>query len=355
MTRVQQTIHVKAPIEEAFDYVADFSTTAEWDPGIAEASRLDVGPSREGSRFRVIADFNGRKLPLEYTITAFDLDASDTAALTEHVREHQPVALVSSLPYFCNLGVAEVARAEGLHYFDLTEDVAVTEAVRKVAEGATTAFVPQCGLAPGFISIVANELIQHFDKLRAVKLRVGALPQHPNNVLKYSLTWSTDGVINEYGNLCNAIVDGKGVDVLPLEGLESIEIDGKNRKGILKHNNDCRQMTLPQAAIVYLEYGVDRKGVLDAGNDDYTADFRLTLRRVGSEARTEVFSDRIDLDEQVWRRREVDLSPFALQNVAFCIETQQNGIADNATTGEYAFWRRPAIRTARGAGARSAA
>ena len=161
------------------------------------------------------------------TITAFDLDASNLEALTEHVREHRPVAVVSSLPYFCNLGVAEVARAEKLHYFDLTEDVAVTEAVRKVAVNAPTAFVPQCGLAPGFISIVANELIQHFDTLRAVKLRVGALPQHPNNVLKYSLTWSTDGVINEYGNLCKAIVDGEEVDVLPLEGLESIEIDGK--------------------------------------------------------------------------------------------------------------------------------
>ena len=161
------------------------------------------------------------------SIVAFDLDASDKEALTRHVREHRPVALVSSLPYFCNVVVAEVARAENLHYFDLTEDVAVTDAVRKIAEGASTAFVPQCGLAPGFISIAANELIQHFDELRAVKLRVGALPQHPNNVLKYSLTWSTDGVINEYGNLCKAIVDGKEVDVLPLEGLESIEIDGK--------------------------------------------------------------------------------------------------------------------------------
>jgi saccharopine dehydrogenase-like NADP-dependent oxidoreductase len=161
------------------------------------------------------------------TITAFDLDANDKNALTEHVRQHRPLAVVSSLPYFCNVAVAEIARAEGLHYFDLTEDVAVTEAVRKIATGADHVFAPQCGLAPGFISIAANELIQHFDELKAVKLRVGALPQHPNNVLKYSLTWSTDGVINEYGNLCNAIVDGEEVDVLPLEGLESIEIDGK--------------------------------------------------------------------------------------------------------------------------------
>ena len=116
-------------------------------------------------------------------IVAFTLDASDKEALTAHVREHQPVAVVSGLPYYCNVGVAEVAREEGLHYFDLTEDVAVTESVRKLAEGAEQVFAPQCGLAPGFISIAANELIQHFDSLKSVKLRVGALPQHPNNVL----------------------------------------------------------------------------------------------------------------------------------------------------------------------------
>ncbi len=159
-------------------------------------------------------------------IIAFDLDASDADKLTAHVRKHKPVAVVSGLPYYCNVVVAQVARDEGLHYFDLTEDVAVTESVRQLAEGATQVFAPQCGLAPGFISIAANELIQHFDSLKSVKLRVGALPQHPNNVLKYSLTWSTDGVINEYGNLCQSIVNGKEVDVLPLEGLEEIEIDG---------------------------------------------------------------------------------------------------------------------------------
>jgi saccharopine dehydrogenase-like NADP-dependent oxidoreductase len=159
-------------------------------------------------------------------LEAFDLDASDGSALTAHVETHKPIAVVSGLPYFCNVSVARVAREYGLHYFDLTEDVAVTEAVRELAEGSDKVFAPQCGLAPGFISIAANELIKHFDSLKSVKLRVGALPQHPNNVLKYSLTWSTDGVINEYGNLCKSIVDGKEVDVMPLEGLEEIEIDG---------------------------------------------------------------------------------------------------------------------------------
>jgi len=159
-------------------------------------------------------------------LQAHGIDARDRAALAAHLRAHPVEAVISSLPFYCNVGVAEAAKAAGAHYFDLTEDVAVTRAVRRLADGADTAFVPQCGLAPGFISIAANELIKHFDELRSVKLRVGALPQHPNNVLKYSLTWSTEGLINEYGNPCEAITDGRAVEVAPLEGLEEIEIDG---------------------------------------------------------------------------------------------------------------------------------
>jgi saccharopine dehydrogenase-like NADP-dependent oxidoreductase len=159
-------------------------------------------------------------------LSAVALDASNKPALAAQLASSPVDAVVSSLPYYCNVAVAEAARAAGCHYFDLTEDVAVTRAVRRIAEGAQQAFVPQCGLAPGFISIAAHELITHFEKLRSVKLRVGALPQHPNNVLKYSLTWSTEGLINEYGNPCQAIHDGKLLDVAPLEGLEEIEIDG---------------------------------------------------------------------------------------------------------------------------------
>ncbi|MGH8177888.1 MAG: saccharopine dehydrogenase C-terminal domain-containing protein [Steroidobacter sp.] len=157
---------------------------------------------------------------------AHTVDAADGAALDVQLKAHPVDAVISSLPYYCNIAVAEAARRAGIHYFDLTEDVEVTRAVRRISEGASQAFVPQCGLAPGFISIAANELIGHFDELRTVKLRVGALPQHPNNVLKYSLTWSTEGLINEYGNPCEAIVDGRRTEAAPLEGLEEIEIDG---------------------------------------------------------------------------------------------------------------------------------
>jgi len=182
--------------------------------------RVQLGDAKPGVAAEVAAA-HGHE-----SVTAYELDANDKKAMTAHVRKYRPVAVISSLPYFCNLSVAEVARSEGLHYFDLTEDVAVTGAVRDLAKDAKQVFAPQCGLAPGFISIAANELIQHFDSVNSVKMRVGALPQHPNNVLKYSLTCSTDGVINEYGNMCQSIVDGREVEVLPLEGLEILEIDG---------------------------------------------------------------------------------------------------------------------------------
>ena len=89
--------------------------------------------------------------------------------------------------------------------------MASTRRIRELADGAGSAFIPQCGLAPGFISIVAADLARRFDKLDSVRMRVGALPAYPSNALNYNLTWSTDGVINEYIEPCEAIVEGRRV------------------------------------------------------------------------------------------------------------------------------------------------
>ena len=86
--------------------------------------------------------------------------------------------------------------------------------------------MPQCGLAPGFVSIVAQQLTEGFDSLDSVFMRVGALPQFPSNALMYNLTWSTDGLINEYCNPCEAIHEGRRIEVLPLEGIEHFSLDG---------------------------------------------------------------------------------------------------------------------------------
>jgi saccharopine dehydrogenase-like NADP-dependent oxidoreductase len=201
--------------------------------GAGKIGALISGLLAESGSYRVqLADVDGAAAEAVVRahgtahLSGYALDAGNAAALAQHLAEHPVEAVISSLPFYCNVAVAEAARRAHTHYFDLTEDVEVTRAVRTIAVGAAEAFVPQCGLAPGFISIAAAALITHFDELRAVKLRVGALPQHPNNVLKYSLTWSTEGLINEYGNACQAIVDGRLTEVAPLEGLEEIEIDG---------------------------------------------------------------------------------------------------------------------------------
>ena len=104
--------------------------------------------------------------------------------------------------------------------------MASTRRVRALAVGASTAFIPQCGLAPGFVSIVAFDMTRHFESLDSVKLRVEALPQYPSNALNYNLTWSTDGIINEYCEPCEAIVNGVRREVQPLEELEEFSLDG---------------------------------------------------------------------------------------------------------------------------------
>ena len=99
--------------------------------------RVQLVDAREGAAAEVAAAHG-----LD-NILPFNLDAGDKDRLAAHVAEQRPMAVVSGLPYFCNVTVAEVARDAGLHYFDLTEDVAVTEAVRKIAEGAEQVFAPQ--------------------------------------------------------------------------------------------------------------------------------------------------------------------------------------------------------------------
>lgn len=175
-------------------------------------------------------DFNGtdatRLLSTMSGIKTVALDVTDSESLQTYIKKHHIHAIISSLPYFLNTQIAMTAKLARVHYFDLSEDASVAKEVKNIASDASTAFVPQCGLAPGFISIIANSLLQEFDECHHAKLRVGALPQHTSNALHFSLTWSTDGLINEYGNLCYGIDAGLPNVVKPLEGLESIQLDG---------------------------------------------------------------------------------------------------------------------------------
>ncbi|NJR71638.1 MAG: NAD(P)-binding domain-containing protein [Gammaproteobacteria bacterium] len=177
-----------------------------------------------GYKITVIDKDMARLAPMKAlgaTVHAADVGNDDLAPLLKGVD-----VILSACPFYLTPILAKLAYTINAHYFDLTEDVASTRIVKEIAKDAKTAFVPQCGLAPGFISIAANELAQKFDSLRDVNMRVGALPIYPTNALKYNLTWSTDGLINEYLNPCEAIIDGAIRETPPLEELEHFALDG---------------------------------------------------------------------------------------------------------------------------------
>lgn len=165
-------------------------------------------------------------LPVLSGLRTAVVDVEDEAALLSLMAQQQ--AVLSACSFHQNRRIAECALQAGISYFDLTEDVATTRHIRQLARRARAGqvFMPQCGLAPGFISILGNSVAQRFDELHSLKLRVGALPEFPSNQMMYNLTWSTEGLINEYCNPCEAIRAGQAIEVLPLEGLETFSLDG---------------------------------------------------------------------------------------------------------------------------------
>jgi saccharopine dehydrogenase-like NADP-dependent oxidoreductase len=165
-----------------------------------------------------------RRVVRHERVETLALDVADEEALARALAGK--FAVLSAAPFSVTLAIAKGAAKAGVHYFDLTEDVATTHKVLELAKTSTTVMMPQCGLAPGFISILGMHVAGPFDELEELRLRVGALTQFPTNGLKYNLTWSTAGLIHEYLQGCEAVVDGKLRIVEPLEGLETFSLDG---------------------------------------------------------------------------------------------------------------------------------
>jgi len=165
----------------------------------------------------MLGDFGKAK-----TIVPFDVSSP---SFVKYLQDQDYV--INAGPYFLGEDIAKSALRSKTNYFDLTEDVQQAEQIKKLASVKNNiVFVPQCGLAPGFISIIANHLAKKFDTVEDIEMRVGALPMYPSNELKYNMTWSTDGLVNEYLHTCHAIQDGEMVSLQPLEGYETFSIDG---------------------------------------------------------------------------------------------------------------------------------
>ena len=135
-------------------------------------------------------------------------------------------AVISAGPFAVNKNIAQIAAEESIGYFDLTEDVETTEYIRNLE--SESILMPQCGLAPGAINICASGMMEEFDTVNEVLMRVGALPRFTTNEMSYYLSWSTNGLINEYCNEADAIYEGKAVKLMPLEGAEKLVIEGES-------------------------------------------------------------------------------------------------------------------------------
>jgi len=170
--------------------------------------------------------------------------AEDDAAIAQAVAGSY--AVLNALPFHRAVAVAGICARAGVHYFDLTEDVQSTQAIGALAPQSRGVLMPQCGLAPGFIGIAGYDLARRFDTLLDLHMRVGALPRFPANQLRYNLTWSTEGLINEYCKPCEAIVDGELTELRALEGLETFTLDGVEYEAF---NTSGGLGTLPQTLL----------------------------------------------------------------------------------------------------------
>jgi saccharopine dehydrogenase (NAD+, L-lysine-forming) len=159
--------------------------------------------------------------------TAFPVvvaDVADPDVLSGLLANHQ--AVLSCLPYALNRSVATVAHRLGIHYFDLTEDVSTGRAVTELGATSKALMAPRCGLAPGFVSMVAAAQVAVFDTCRSIRMRVGALPQHPTGLLGYAFNWSPEGVVNEYLNDCEVIEEGERKWLSSMEWPETLYVEG---------------------------------------------------------------------------------------------------------------------------------
>jgi saccharopine dehydrogenase-like NADP-dependent oxidoreductase len=135
-------------------------------------------------------------------------------------------AVICAAPDFVALDVAKAAREIGCHYLDVSENSSTRRQIAALAVGARSAFVPGCGLAPGYVTSLATEILSEVDPQAQVTVYVGVLPQQKNNRLGYGNMWGIDGLMTEYSSACLAVRNSQVVALPPLSELEDFYFNG---------------------------------------------------------------------------------------------------------------------------------
>ena len=177
-----------------------------------------------------IADLHTDRLPPFLTASRSDrlvvrtLDVNDHPAVRELMRDHD--AVMSALPYYFNGHMAALAVEGHCHFSDLggnTEIVLEQKKLHDTAKSCGLSIVPDCGLAPGMVNILAAEGIRRLDRAERVKVYVGGLPQQPEPPLNYQIVYSLEGALDYYTTPSWILRDGRPMQVDALSELEDVE------------------------------------------------------------------------------------------------------------------------------------
>lgn len=156
----------------------------------------------------------------------FTLDIQDTTAVSALLTRYKPEAILNCLPF--NLSLVALAVQQGIPYFDLTEDLNMTQWCLERANTFKSIVMPHCGIAPGIVNAVAAHLMRSLTSVESVSLRVGALPQMSNHGLRHANTWSLTGMVNAYIQPSCGLVQGELVYYPSLTAEEDCFLHGEH-------------------------------------------------------------------------------------------------------------------------------
>jgi lysine 6-dehydrogenase len=151
------------------------------------------------------------------------LDVRDRDAVLAVMRESD--AVMSAIPYYFNLQLAECAVEAGVHFCDLGGNTEIVFKQKELADRAKAkgiTVVPDCGVAPGMVNIFAEHGIRQLDTVDSVRIYVGGLPQQPEPPLNYQIVYSLEGVLDYYTTLSWVVRDGKRAQVVALSERETV-------------------------------------------------------------------------------------------------------------------------------------
>ena len=185
------------------------------EPAVAEVVIADLA---SGSLPSCLRPHAGKRLRL------VEADASDEPAVANLMEGMTGV--LCALPYYFNLPMARLAVEAGVHFTDLGGNTAIVEGQRTLdarARERGVSVLPDTGLAPGMVNVLAQAGIDALDTVDAVRLRVGGLPQQPRPPLNYQVVYSLEGMLDYYVTPATILRGGKPTSVPALSGLETVD------------------------------------------------------------------------------------------------------------------------------------